>query len=97
MTLHQVDGLVQLAVGAMAVAVGLAALAGTLGEGTAKKPLAGGELGNAGAETAFGSREFGAVEGLGHILYQYNIQDKDEKQAQNYNANMLSRSPQREK
>jgi len=90
MTLHQIDGLVQLAVGAMAVAVGLAALAGTLGEGAAKQPLAGGQLGNAGTEAAFGSGEFGAVEGLGHILYQYTIQDPDEKQAQNRNANLLS-------
>src|ERR1039458_2074960 len=90
MTLHQVDGLVQLAVGAMAVAVGLAALAGTLGESAAKQPLAGGQLGNAGTEAAFGSGEFGAVEWLGHNLYQYNIQDIDEKQARNRNANLLS-------
>src|ERR1035441_9944877 len=90
MTLHQVDGLVQLAVGAMAVAVGLAALAGTLGEGAAKQPLAGGQLGNAGTEAAFGSGEFGAVEWLGHKLYQYNIQAIDEKQARNRNANLLS-------
>src|SRR5580704_7643301 len=51
-TLHQVHGLVQLAVGAMAV--GLAALAGTIRERAAKEPLPGCQLGNAGAEAAFG-------------------------------------------
>src|SRR5450759_2556677 len=66
MTLHQVHRLMQLAVGAMAV--GFAALAGTFGKRAAKKPLAGGQLGNAGTEVAFGSREFGAVKGLGHVL-----------------------------
>jgi hypothetical protein len=57
---------VQLAVGAMAV--GFAALAGTIRESAAKEPLAGCQLGNAGAEVALGSREFSAVKGLGHIL-----------------------------
>jgi hypothetical protein len=90
MTLNQVHGLVQLAVGAMALAVGLAALAGTLGDGAAQQPLSGGQLGNAGPEAALGSREFGAFEGLGHILYLYIIQDTNEKQAQNRNANLLS-------
>src|SRR5450759_4279923 len=67
MTLHQVHRLVQLALGAMAV--GFAALAGTIGESATKKPLAGGQLGNAGTEVAFGRRKFGADEGLNHILY----------------------------
>src|SRR5450755_72717 len=67
MTLHQVHRLVQLALGAMAV--GFAALAGALGKSATKEPLAGGQLGNAGTEVTFGSREFGADEGLGHVLY----------------------------
>src|SRR5216683_5195890 len=67
MALHQIHRLVQLAVGAMTV--GFAAFAGTFGERATKKPLAGGQLGNAGTEVAFGSREFGADERLGHILY----------------------------
>src|ERR1039458_5024612 len=67
MTLHQVHRLVQLALGA--TAVGFAALAGTFRKIATKKPLAGGQLGNAGPEVAFGGREFGADEGLGHILY----------------------------
>jgi hypothetical protein len=72
------------------LAVGLAALAGTLGEVAAKQPLAGGQLGNAGTESAFGSREFGAVEGRDHILHHYIIQAYNEKQTQNRNANLLS-------
>ena len=67
MTLHQVHRLVQLALGA--TAVGFAALAGTIGKSAPKEPLAGGELGNAGPEVAFGGREFGANEGLSHVLY----------------------------
>src|ERR1039457_821021 len=67
MTLHQVHRLVQLALGA--TAVGFAALAGTFRKIATKKPLAGGQLGNAGPEVAFGGREVGADEGLGHILY----------------------------
>src|ERR1017187_4000579 len=67
MTLHQVHRLVQLALGA--TAVGFAALAGTFRKSAAKKPLGGGQLGNAGPKVAFGGREFGADEGLGHILY----------------------------
>src|ERR1035437_4054145 len=67
MTLHQVHRLVQLALGAMAV--GFAALAGTFRKSAPKKPLAGGRLGNAEPEVAFGGREFGADEWLGHILY----------------------------
>src|SRR5450759_926354 len=66
MTLHQVHRLVQLALGAMTV--GFAALAGTFRKSTPKKPLARGQLGNAGTEVAFGGREFGADEGLGHVL-----------------------------
>ncbi|PYT29676.1 MAG: hypothetical protein DMG57_10825 [Acidobacteria bacterium] len=46
-------------------------------------------MGNAGAEAAFGSREFGANEGLGHILYHNIIQDKKGKQAQKHNTNLL--------
>src|ERR1039458_10145211 len=67
MTLHQVHRLVQLALGA--TAVGFAALAGTFRKSAPKKPLAGGQLGNAGPEVAFGGREFGADEVFGHILY----------------------------
>src|ERR1019366_6989323 len=67
MTLHQVHRLVQLALDA--TAVGFAALAGTFRKSAPKKPLAGGQLGNAGPEVAFGGREFGADEGFGHILY----------------------------
>jgi len=66
MTLHQVHGLVPFAGGAMAV--GFAALAGTIRNSAAKKPLAGDPLGNAGAEVAFGCGELGSVEGLGHVL-----------------------------
>src|ERR1039457_6607993 len=58
-TLHQVHRPMLLAVGAMTV--GLAALAGAIGQSTAKQPLAGGELGDAGAETALRSGEFGAL------------------------------------
>jgi hypothetical protein len=71
LTLHQVQGLMQLASGATAIR--LAAGEGTFGEGAAEEPLAGGELGNPGTEVALGSGEFGAVEGVGHFLYQYNI------------------------
>src|SRR5712691_9808384 len=81
MTLHQVHGLVLLAVGAMAV--GFAALAGTFGERAAKKPLPGGQLGNAGTEAAFGSREFDAVEGLGHVLYYILYKIKMESKSKN--------------
>ena len=66
-TLHQVHRPMGRAVGA--VTVGFAALAGAIGQRTAKKPLAGGELGDAGAETTLDSGEFGAVEGLSHVLY----------------------------
>src|SRR5438552_2951763 len=81
MALHQVHRLVQLAVGAMAV--GFAALAGTLGKSATKKPLAGGQLGNAGTEVAFGSRGFGADEGLGHILYHILYKIKMESKSKN--------------
>src|ERR1019366_573463 len=78
MTLHQVHRLVQLALGAMTV--GFAALAGTFRKSTPKKPLARGQLGNAGTEVAFGGREFGADEGLGHvlkhILYKIGVESK---------------------
>ena len=67
MTLHQVHRPMGLAGGAMTV--GFAALTGAIRERTAKKPLAGGELGNTGAETALRSGEFGADEWLGHVLY----------------------------
>src|SRR6266542_5305637 len=56
MTLHQIHRLVQFAGGAMAV--GFAALAGAIGKSTAKKPLAGGQLGNARAEVALSGGEF---------------------------------------
>src|SRR5260370_33411126 len=81
MTVHQVHGLVVLAVGAMAV--GFAALAGTFGERAAKKPLPGGQLGNAGTEAAFGSREIDAVEGLGHFLYYILYKIKMESKSKN--------------
>src|SRR5665647_3768644 len=89
MTLHQVHRLVQLAIGAMAV--GFAALAGALGKSATKKPLAGGQLGNAGTEVAFGSREFGADEGLGHVLYYilYKIRTK----SKNKNTIRICSSP----
>src|SRR6266545_3123671 len=91
MTLHQVHRLVQLAVGAMAV--GFAALAGTIGQGTAKKPLAGCQLGNTGTEAALGSREFGAVEGLGHTLYHILYKTRIESKSQNTIRICSSREP----
>src|ERR1035437_5279867 len=51
------------------MAVGFAALAGTFRKSAPMEPLAGGQLGNAGAEVALGGREFGADEGYGHVLY----------------------------
>ena len=87
MTLHQVQGLVGFPLGAMAIR--FAALAGAWGERAAKKPLSGGQLGNAGAEAAFGSGEFGTVKGVGHVLYLYSIQAKAGKQEQKHNTNLL--------
>src|SRR5664279_3943387 len=81
MTLHQVHRLVPFAVGAMTV--GFAALAGTFGKSAAKKPLAGGQLGNAGTKVAFGRREFGADEGLGHILYHILYKIRMESKSKN--------------
>jgi hypothetical protein len=71
LTLHQVQGLMQLASGATAIR--FAASAGTFRERAAEEPLAGGELGNPGTEVALGGREFGAVESVSHFLYLYNI------------------------
>src|ERR1035437_1223921 len=81
MTLHQVHRLVQLALGA--TAVGFAALAGTFRKSAPKKPLAGGRLGNAGPEVAFGGREFGADERLGHILYYTLYKIRKESKSKN--------------
>ena len=66
MTLDQVQGLVQLASGA--VAVGFAALARTLGQGAAQKPLPGGQLRNPGTEVALGGGELSAAAGVVHLL-----------------------------
>ena len=52
------------------MAVGFAALAGTFRQSATKKQLGRCQLGNAGAETAFGRRKFGAVERLSHTLNQ---------------------------
>ena len=71
MALHKIQGRVAFAVGTMAI--WLATLAGALGERTAQEPLAGSELRNARAETAFGSGEFGTTEGTAHVLYAYYI------------------------
>src|ERR1039457_1192459 len=81
MTLHQVHRLVQLALGA--TAVGFAALAGTFRKSAPKKPLAGGRLGNAGPEVAFGGREFGADERLGHVLYYTLYKIRKESKSKN--------------
>src|ERR1035437_7839216 len=93
MTLHQVHRLVQLALGAMAV--GFAALAGTFRKSAPKEPLAGGQLGNAGAEVAFGGREFGADEGLGHvlyhILYKIGMESKSKNATEEHTSELQSR------
>jgi hypothetical protein len=81
MTLYQVHRLVQLALGAMAV--GFAALAGAFGKSATKEPLARGQLGNAGTELAFGGREFGADEGLGHVLYHISYKIWTESKSKN--------------
>jgi hypothetical protein len=51
------------------MAVGFAALAGALRERPAQKPLAGGDLRNAGTESTLGGGEFGAAEAGSHVLY----------------------------
>ena len=66
---HQIHRPVPFAVGAMAI--WFTALAGAVGQRAAKKPRGGGELGDAGTQTALGSGKFGASEKGGHILYQY--------------------------
>ena len=71
MALDQVQRPVPFAFGAMAV--GFAALARTLRQRAAKKPLTRGQLGNPGTEAAFGGGEFGAARGVGHVLYHYYI------------------------
>jgi hypothetical protein len=86
LTLNQVEGVVGFSLGAMAI--WFAALAQACGQSAAQKPMAGGQLGNAGAEVALGGGESGADEGVGHILYLYNIQDQDGKQAQKHNTNL---------
>jgi hypothetical protein len=63
--------------------VGFAALAGTVGERASKNPLAGGELGNAGTEVAFGRREFGADQGFGHVLYHILYKTRTKSKQQN--------------
>src|SRR5271169_454598 len=69
MAIHQIDRSVPLAFGAMAI--GLTALAGTVGERAAQKPSAGGKLGDSGTQTALRSGEFCASERASHVLYQY--------------------------
>ena len=60
MALHKIQRRVPLAAGAMAV--GLAALAGTLRQRPPQKPFAGGDLRDTGTEVALGSGKFGAAE-----------------------------------
>ena len=67
MTLHKVKRPMPFAADAMTI--GFAAFTGTLRKRSAQKPPAGGELGNAGTETAFGSGEFGAMKMAIHVLY----------------------------
>ncbi len=69
MTPHQIQRRVPLAAGAMAVR--LAALAGTFRQRPAQKPRAGGDLRDPGAEGALGGGKFGAVETRFHDLYLY--------------------------
>src|SRR5207249_2094301 len=67
MTLHQVQGLMQFAFGAMAA--GFAAFCGTLRKGTTQEPPGGSQLRNPRPEITLGSGEFGAAGGVGHGLY----------------------------
>src|ERR1035441_9990 len=90
-TLHQIHRPMGLAAGAMTV--GFAALARAIRERTAEKPLAGGELGNAGAETALRSGEFGADERLGHVLYYTLYKIKAESKNKNTMRICSSSSP----
>ena len=67
LALHQIQGGVAFACGAMAIR--LAALARALRKRAAQKPFAGGELGDARTKTALSSGEFGATEVAVHVLY----------------------------
>ena len=58
---HEVNRVMQLAIGAMAG--GFAALAGTLGESAAENPGARSELGDTGTEVPLGGGELGAAGG----------------------------------
>ena len=81
MALHQVHRLVQFAGGAMAV--GFAALAGTFRNSATKKPLAGDQLGNAGAEITLGCGELGTVEEFDHIWYYILYKIRNESKRKN--------------
>jgi hypothetical protein len=67
----------------------LAALAGAIGESAAQKPLDRGELGDTGAEVALDSGQFDAAKRVWHLLYNYTIQERQEKQEQKNNENLL--------
>src|SRR5947207_14423559 len=65
------------------MAVGFAALAGAIRESTAKKPLAGGQLGNTRAKVALSGGEFGADQRVGHILYHILYKTRKESKGKN--------------
>src|SRR5258705_11148407 len=69
MALHQIHRPMPFAAGT--TAIGFAALAGAFRERAAQEPFAGGEVGDAGTETALGNGEFCAAERSSHVLYQY--------------------------
>src|SRR5674476_1345016 len=69
LALHKIQRRVPCSVGA--VAVGFAALAGSLRQRPEEKPLAGGDLRDAGTKAALSSGEFGAAETGSHVLYPY--------------------------
>jgi len=79
-----------------AMAGGLAALAGTLRQGSTKKPAAGNKLRNTGTQVTFGGREEGAGKDIAHFLSDNNIQEQRESSPQ-HNANMLPVQPQAKK
>jgi hypothetical protein len=86
LALHQVEGMMELPGNAMAG--GFAALAAPFGEGAAEKPVAGGELSNAGAEVPLRGGELRAAKGVGHVLYHYYIQDPEANASPKNNANL---------
>ncbi len=91
MALNPVQGLVPLTGGAMAT--GFATLSRAIGPSAAKKPLAGGELGDAGREVALGGGAFGGTERGSHGLYIDSIQDNRENPEQTGNTNLLYGEP----